>query len=591
MIKKVIEIAVDAKNAKDEIEKVNDALGETTKEAKKASEATDDVGSKTKKVGRGAKALKKIRNGFKAIGAAIKATGIGLVVGAIAAIGEAFSRNQKFMDGFNVVMGTIQRITDDFVTFVINNFGTVVEQFKAVFENPKESLIEFGNAIKDNLIERFNSFLDTLGFVAKAIKQVFEGDFSGALESVKNAGKELVDITTGVDGSFDKISDTVTKATVKFTAYVKKTAEAESKLVDLTKAAEIAAAKQAELVEEYDRQAETLRQTRDNDLLTIEERKAANDELLVVLNKQEEAMMAEANAQLAAAQANFEKNKNIETEKALIEARTNAKGVEAQITGFLSEQEANRVALAKEGIELNNSQAEATANRQIAEKVGNAELIDNDVARLEKLREIADEEEALQIRTLTAKRDAYKKGTQAYQDADNELLDFQQQSGVIQKKMDQDIADAKVSAITGALGTLAGIAGENSKFGKALAVTQAVIDTYAGANKAIAQGGIFGGIAAAGIIASGLANVKNILSTKEATQPSFAKGATGTQPVAAQAATPSAPSFSIVGQTGTNQLAEVIGNQEEKPVRAYVVSKDVSTAQELDRNIVDDAGL
>lgn len=46
-----------------------------------------------------------------------------------------------------------------------------------------------------------------------------------------------------------------------------------------------------------------------------------------------------------------------------------------------------------------------------------------------------------------------------------------------------------------------------------MAVAQATMDTYAGATKALAQGGIFGAIGAAGVIASGLANIRTILQT------------------------------------------------------------------------------
>jgi hypothetical protein len=51
------------------------------------------------------------------------------------------------------------------------------------------------------------------------------------------------------------------------------------------------------------------------------------------------------------------------------------------------------------------------------------------------------------------------------------------------------------------------------------------------------------------------------------------------------------PAFNIVGASGTNQLAEAIGGQAQQPVKAYVVSNDVSTAQELDRNIVEGASI
>jgi hypothetical protein len=51
------------------------------------------------------------------------------------------------------------------------------------------------------------------------------------------------------------------------------------------------------------------------------------------------------------------------------------------------------------------------------------------------------------------------------------------------------------------------------------------------------------------------------------------------------------PAFNIVGASGTNQLADAIGGQAQQPVQAFVVSSDVSTAQELDRNIITGASL
>ena len=49
------------------------------------------------------------------------------------------------------------------------------------------------------------------------------------------------------------------------------------------------------------------------------------------------------------------------------------------------------------------------------------------------------------------------------------------------------------------------------------------------------------------------------------------------------------PQFNTVGASGTNQLASALGGQ--APIQAFVVSGDVSTAQELDRNIVSSASL
>lgn len=57
------------------------------------------------------------------------------------------------------------------------------------------------------------------------------------------------------------------------------------------------------------------------------------------------------------------------------------------------------------------------------------------------------------------------------------------------------------------------------------------------------------------------------------------------------AAAPAAPSFNVVGASAQNQLAAAIAGQQSEPVRAYVVSSDVTTAQELDRKIVEGASI
>jgi hypothetical protein len=52
-----------------------------------------------------------------------------------------------------------------------------------------------------------------------------------------------------------------------------------------------------------------------------------------------------------------------------------------------------------------------------------------------------------------------------------------------------------------------------------------------------------------------------------------------------------APDFNIVGASGTSQLAQAVSGQLDKPVKAYIVAKDVSTAQEMDRNKIEAASL
>ncbi len=342
------------------------------------------------------------------------------------------------------------------------------------------------------------------------------------------------------------------------------------------------------MIEDYDRQAEQQRQIRDNDLINIEDRIKANELLKQKLEEQEKLMLENVKAIQDAAQAQFNLTGKDEDYIALLEAKNEVKAVEAQIEGFMSEQESNRVALQKEKIELAQSETDATAERQIAERNFNAEMMENDVLRLEAQKANLLKEKELEEQRLKDKRDLYQQGTQAYQDAQNELDAYSEESARNQVKIQKDLDKAKETQMTQTLGNLATIVGKNSKFGKAIAIVQAIRDTYAGATKALSQGGIFGFIGAAAVTAAGIANVKAITSTPDPTPPAGASVGGGSS-IPPTPSTP--PAFNIVGQGETSQLADAIGSQASEPVRAYVVSNDVTTAQGLERNIVEGATI
>ena len=580
-IEKTVNINVDSKDAQ-----------KVVKELDQSFKDLDDTSDKTgKKVG----GFTKFINGLKE---SMKALPIVLLVGALAKLSEAFMKNQKVADTFNTIFEATSIALNDFVNFIINNTGKVVDFFKSIFENPLESVKALGESIRANITERFESFLDTLGFLASAVKKVFSGDFAGALDDVKSAGKESIDVLTGVNDTFDKGAEFVEKNKDAIKGYIKETIKSAKENVELANSAELAAAQQSLLVEKYDIQAEQLRQIRDEERNSIEDRRKANDQLLEVLAEQEKAMLAQADAQLRSAQAELDKNASIENQVALTEALANKQGVLAQIEGFRSEQKANDLALDREEVELTNTKLESESKLSIERQRFNAEQIDDEVKRLEALKKIdllEAEQEAIRLQAIVDNANA---GTQAKVDAQIALDEFMEQSRQTNLTRDTELEDAKknlddttaeakmknVEAINGALNGLSALAGDNAEAQKGIGIAQAIIDTYTGANKALAQGGIAGPIAAAGIIASGLANVKTIISTKI---PKASGSAAG---VGAQAQQ-QPPSFNIVGATETSQLAEAVGGQTQQPIQAYVVSNDITTAQSLENNIVEGATI
>ena len=96
-----------------------------------------------------------------------------------------------------------------------------------------------------------------------------------------------------------------------------------------------------------------------------------------------------------------------------------------------------------------------------------------------------------------------------------------------------------------------------------------------------------------GIIGSVKSAIK---STKKAATAAGGTGGGGGANISAPAA-PSGggasapPSFNVVGQSGTNQLADAIGGQNERPIRTFVVAGDVTSAQSMERNTISGASL
>jgi len=163
----------------------------------------------------------------------------------------------------------------------------------------------------------------------------------------------------------------------------------------------------------------------------------------------------------------------------------------------------------------------------------------------------------------------------------------------------QKESEAKTAAANSymdALGAVSQLVGKETAAGKAIAIASTIISTYSNASKARASqlaiptpdAPIRAAIAMGVEIAAGLANIKAITSVKVP----YSGGSGGSGGVNIPSSrTAQTPSFNIVGQSGTNQLAEAIGTQESKPIKAYVTSNDVTTAQGLDRNIVQGATI
>jgi hypothetical protein len=277
---------------------------------------------------------------------------------------------------------------------------------------------------------------------------------------------------------------------------------------------------------------------------------------------------------------------------------TNALRERLKLTGTLTEEEAKRFrelkvesavldATEQKRIADRNAQAAKDAAAKQAEKdkarkerEEGEELIRRDkelaanITKTEVLGITAAGKDALIATQVTAKgvTDAIIVSATQQADAKKQLTDYE-------KKLEQEKFDAQLGLASQSLSIIGGLVDQNSAAGKAIAVTQAIINTYQGASKALAQGGIFGPVAAAATIAAGLINVKKIISTKVPSAKGTGNVAESGSPSMSMSAAPIAPSAPIqntvtsLSQQSINQMGSAAG-------RAYVVESDITNQQE-----------
>ena len=157
-------------------------------------------------------------------------------------------------------------------------------------------------------------------------------------------------------------------------------------------------------------------------------------------------------------------------------------------------------------------------------------------------------------------------------------------------KLEFEEKQRALGAYANALSAFSSLLGKETAAGKGLAVAASLINTYAAIAaqlkaSANSPGAVVPGYAIAQAVATGVQGfmaVKEILAVKTP-----GGGGGGSAPKSM----PTAPTFNVVGGSETTQLAAAIGEQEQQPVQAFVVSQDVTSAQSLENNIIEGATI
>lgn len=489
------------------------------------------------------------------------------------------------------------------------SFGEAEQAVKGV----KDEVRETGKGIKD-LVRNFGS----LALITKATDAASEAFtqnqkvvdvLNTGIFTVQIAVSNLIDYFTGAKSSLRE-------------AFSGVTAQARE-LVELQKLAALGEVQRIKLQFEYQTLAEQARQLRDDELLSIDERLAANKLLNDILEEQLAKEKEAVGAKIAAASAEYTRIQNTENLVALEQARVELIDIEERIIGQTSEYLMNQRSLERERLDIQKQinerkaqEAETGVEQFEFEQMADMVIYD---FRVRSEKELAEMEYERYYNGYNIRKDFLIQQIQAAQAAGQtenaqyqQLLDEKYQLDVeyFERTRDldnqrrefnlQSVSDAvmttqqAISAISAFYDARYANDEKNAEkafnIQKKLSIAQAVVqgvesvvNAYATAQKSPLTA-LFPAYpaVAAGTAAAFAASQVALINSQQ-----FQAAGSGSANYDSGAGVPSQPAnFNIVSSSGGNILVESIASQFQKPLKAYVVSGEVISGTELDRRRV-----
>ena len=537
-VKKEIEINVNTSKAEKNVDNLEGGLSGLSAQADKL---TGGLVSGFKK---GVAGIKQGITAMKSLKVAVAATGIGLLLIAITALTSYFTKTQRGADKLSQALKGIGAVVDVLV----------------------DRISTFGEGLFKILSGDFSEGVDIL-----------KGTLSGLGEEIRNEAKAAIDLEKAQQALEDRQI-----------SLIKVNAERRASIEALRLAAEDTTKTDKERADALREAARLQNAIADDEISIAKERARIVRERVALGESTRDDIQEQAEAEARVIELEAERDRRL-------------KSLQTRLNAFTKGTEENTDATDA------NADAQKKLNDEIAKR---DERLAQESAQLQE--KLATEYDAI----LQAQNDAKTNELNAVEDKYNRLLENAEQFGfdevelarikneeinAINKKYededsarkkkkaadDKAVQEATLGAIAGTLGSLSQLAGKEAASGKALSAAQAVINTYLGATKALGQGGIAGPIAAAGVIASGIASVRQIYATQ---LPATAGGGGGSTPrpqISAPAITPRLSLNTQVSDLG-NQITESLSKT---PVRAYVVNQDVQTAAKMDRKIRETATI
>lgn len=583
---------------------------------------------------------------------AIMATGIGALVVLVVSLMQAFKRSEEGQNKFaklTAIIGAVVGQLADGLATLGEKIIEAVQNPQKAWDDFTTALQKGYQFVKQQVIDRFSGTWGILvGKISKGILKlrIAWNDWTGDSTEANQLREELKEVNKSIEESRKKIenankavADVYKDAKESVTEFIKETereAQIAGKIADTRAKADKLERKLLVDRAKATRDMNDLREkAEDREKFSVQERiKFLQDASKI----DEEITQKEIDRVAMLLKAKRDENalgKSTKEDK-MEEARLSAEliNLESQQLRKKKALTAREIALKREAAaeEKAEEQALAEFKKQVREAEANT-IEENRALQLEKEKERFDalieqaieqglsteELERSQRESLKAMRDGFL--------AEDEASRIKQVEEV--KKAEKEKLDAQIEAIEAeeanrqrqigvAQGAINGLKAIFSAFGnenRELAIAGIVADQVSGisriiSNTAVANAksvaaspltagmpwvainNVMAGVSIAGSVAGAAKSIAELKSKKKTPSTASAPSGGGRAGGMSGSSAPSqAPAFNIVGQSGTDQLAEAIGGQQSQPVQAYVVSNDVTSAQSMDRNIVESASI
>lgn len=120
---------------------------------------------------------------LKTLTGVLIATGLGALVVLLGSVAAYFASSEKAANRFKIIMAALGQVVET----IGNLFEDLGEVIVNAFSNPTKALRDFGNGVKTYVGDQITNIINGVGLLGKAMGQLFARDFSGAMESGKQA--------------------------------------------------------------------------------------------------------------------------------------------------------------------------------------------------------------------------------------------------------------------------------------------------------------------------------------------------------------------------------------------------------------------